>query len=175
MEIRPARSTDLYGAALTRIASWRAAFTGLVPQDFLDSMDAETISAGWAASIAAGRSRLYVAAATGTQPDCGRILGYAGTGPERDGPAHAGELYALYVHPDAWGSGVGRALLDAAARDLQQAGCTTISLWVLEANERARAFYHRYGFTQTPNRTHSSLGQLPELRLSLDLRTSTTH
>jgi ribosomal protein S18 acetylase RimI-like enzyme len=159
--VRPARPEDLYGAALARIASWHAAYTGLVPQDFLDAMDPAAIAAAWATSITTGRSRLYVAAA-GSE-----VVGYAGVGPERGGPAEAGELYALYVHPDSWGTGTGRALTDAALGDLWAAGCSTVSLWVLEANERARSFYRRYGFRETTDRTYSSLGQLPEVRMVL--------
>jgi ribosomal protein S18 acetylase RimI-like enzyme len=155
----------LLGAAEARVASWRTAFTGLVPQDFLDAMDPVSIASSWADSIAAGRSRLYVAVA-GEQ-----VIGYAGVGPERDAeaPPNTGELYALFVHPDHWGTGAGRALTDAACADLRAAGCTTVQLWVLEANIRARRFYQRYGFTETPDRTHSSLANLPELRLTAPL------
>lgn len=56
-----------------------------------------------------------------------------------------------------------------------QPHCNEIWLWVLEANTRARAFYTRYGFAETADRTHSSLNNLPELRFRLDLRTPTTH
>ena len=171
LEVRAARSGDLYGAAVARIASWRAAFTGLVPQDFLDSMDPAAIATSWADSLAAGRSRLYVA------DEGADIVGYAGVGPERDPKADStiGELYALFVHPDSWGTGAGRALTDAATSDLRFVGCAEVWLWVLEANTRARSFYTRYGFTETPDRTHSSLNNLPELRLRLNLRTPTTH
>ncbi|MGZ0151519.1 N-acetyltransferase family protein [Kribbella sp. WER1] len=144
-----------------RVASWRGAFTGLVPQDFLDAMDPAAIAAGWAGSIAAGRSRIHVA----VRDD--QIIGYAGVGPERDpdAPPNTGELYALFVHPGHWGTGAGRALADAACADLKAAECTNVQLWVLEANTRARTFYTRYGFTETPDRTYSSLGNLPEIRL----------
>lgn len=147
------------------MASWRAAFTGLVPQDFLDAMDPVSIASSWADSIAAGRSRLYVALA-GEQ-----VTGYAGVGQERDeaAPPNTGELYALFVHPDHWGTGAGRALTDAACADLRNTGCTTVRLWVLEANIRGRRFYTRYGFAETPDRTHSSLGDLPEIRLAAAL------
>ena len=167
-DVRAARSGDLYGAAVARVASWRTAFTGLVPQDFLDAMDPAKIAASWADSIAAGRSRLYVAAAVAG----GEIVGYAGVGSERDAdaPEHVGELYALFVHPDWWGSGAARVLTEAAVADLRAAGCDQVWLWVLEANARARAFYRRYGFTETPDRTHSSLNSLPELRLRLQVR-----
>ena len=165
-DVRAARSDDLYGAAVARVASWLGAFTGLVPQDFLDAMDPAKIAASWADSLAAGRSRLYVAAAGG------EIVGYAGVGPERDAgaPEHVGELYALFVHPNWWGSGAARVLTDAAVADLRAAGCDQVWLWVLEANTRARAFYRRYGFTETPDRTQSSLNNLPELRLRLQAR-----
>jgi ribosomal protein S18 acetylase RimI-like enzyme len=164
-EVRSAAPADLYGTALARLASWRGAFTGLVPQDFLDSMDPAAIASSWSDSIAAGRSRLYVAAAGEA------IVGYAGLGPERDeaAPAGTGELYALFVHPDWWGTGAGHALTAAALADLRAAGCTQVWLWVLEANKRARAFYQRYGFTETADRTHSSLNNLPELRLTCPL------
>lgn len=126
-------------------------------------MDPTSIAASWSGSLAAGRSRLYVAS------DGEQIVGYAGVGPERDpeAPAGTGELYALYVHPDAWGSGAGRALMDAAVADLRDKGCTAVWLWVLEANNRARHFYTRYGFTETGARSYSSLGDLPEIRLTL--------
>jgi GNAT superfamily N-acetyltransferase len=128
-------------------------------------MDAEAIASSWRASIAAGRSRLYVAELDGW------IAGYAGVGPERDpsAPTTTGELYALFVHPDAWGAGVGRALTGAAVDDLRAHGCDRVNLWVLEANARARHFYGRYGFADTADRTHSSLGDLPELRLFMDV------
>lgn len=116
-------------------------------------------------SIGAGRSRLYVAAAGD------RIVGYAGVGPAREGPAETGELYALFVHPNWWGTAAACLLTDAAIADLRGKGCREVWLWVLEANARARAFYRRYGFTETSARTTSSLNDLPELRLALEVVT----
>ncbi len=127
-------------------------------------MDTEAIASGWRESVAAGRSRLYVAELGS------RIVGYAGVGPERDpsAPRTTGELYALFVHPDAWGTGVGRALTGAAVDDLRAHECDRVNLWVLEANSRARAFYRRYGFVEATDRTYSSLGDLPEVRLFME-------
>ncbi|MFG1911805.1 GNAT family N-acetyltransferase [Kribbella sp. NPDC048928] len=165
MATRLARPADLLGAAEARVASWHAAFTGLVPQDFLDAMDPTAIAASWTDSIAAGRSRLHVALLDGD------VIGYAGVGPERDpqAPANTGELYALFVHPDHWGTGAGRALTDAACADLRESGCDSVQLWVLEANNRARRFYARYGFVETAGRAYSSLNDLPEVRMSASL------
>jgi GNAT superfamily N-acetyltransferase len=81
-------------------------------------MDPAAIASSWSDSIAARRSRLYVAAVGEA------IVGYAGLGPERDeaAPPRTGELYALFVHPDWWGIGAGHALTEAALADLRAAG-----------------------------------------------------
>ena len=45
--------------------------------------------------------------------DDGHVVGFASTGPSRD-EDELGELYAIYVEPDAWSTGAGRALMIAA-------------------------------------------------------------
>ena len=51
------------------------------------------------------------------------------------------ELSHLYVHPDAIGRGIGRALLEHV-KALRPRG---FELWVFQQNERARRFYERNG------------------------------
>ena len=55
------------------------------------------------------------------------------------------ELYAIYVHPDRWGTGVGQALLDVAHDALAQT-CEVAALTCLVGNARARRFYERNGW-----------------------------
>jgi ribosomal protein S18 acetylase RimI-like enzyme len=62
-----------------------------------------------------------------------------------DGRAADAEVFTLYVLRAAQGAGVGRALLTAAARVLQAEGATSLMLFVLTSNERARGFYERMG------------------------------
>jgi GNAT superfamily N-acetyltransferase len=57
-------------------------------------------------------------------------------------------LDGLYVHPDSWGTGVGRILHDESIRLLRHAGCRRCHLWVLEQNRRARHFYERLGWRE---------------------------
>lgn len=54
-----------------------------------------------------------------------------------------GELDGLFVEPDLWGGGIGRALVNAAAHEARRRG---LSLTVI-ANPRARGFYESCGFT----------------------------
>lgn len=97
------------------------------------------------------------AAAAGPQDP----VGFAAYGPERaedDEPGQPGgdredhgpaELYAIYVVPRQWSTGAGRALLDGVLALAAGDGYTDISLWVLEANARARNFYEQAGFAPT--------------------------
>ena len=54
-----------------------------------------------------------------------------------------GELDGLFVEPDMWGGGIGKALVEAAAHEARSRG---LSLTVT-ANPRARGFYESCGFT----------------------------
>jgi GNAT superfamily N-acetyltransferase len=54
-----------------------------------------------------------------------------------------GELDGLFVEPDLWGQGIGRALLDAATHQARRRG---LALSVI-ANPRARPFYESCGFS----------------------------
>jgi GNAT superfamily N-acetyltransferase len=53
-----------------------------------------------------------------------------------------GELDGLFVEPDLWGGGIGRALVDAATHEARKRG---LALKVI-ANPRARRFYEHCGF-----------------------------
>jgi GNAT superfamily N-acetyltransferase len=84
----------------------------------------------------------------------GRWLGMA-TGLPRD-PEMPDDprpvLVAMFVAPEARGSGLGAALVDAVlswARDRQADGLT---LWVTASNEAAIALYERLGFRPTGER-----------------------
>ena len=76
-------------------------------------------------------------------------LGFCSTGPSRDGDHDAGlagEVYAIYLRPEAWGRGAGRAIFNHSVEDFRQRGFTRVTLWVVIANERARRFYEAAGF-----------------------------
>ena len=95
----------------------------------------------------------------------GEVVGFANVGPAED-PAGAGELYALNVDPAHWGTGAGRALLQAAQAELARLGFGELVLWVLPANARARRFYERAGWAgDGTERTVDALGvTVPEVR-----------
>jgi GNAT superfamily N-acetyltransferase len=57
-------------------------------------------------------------------------------------------LDGLYVQPQWWSRGVGRALHDEVLDRLRAEGCQRCHLWVLEDNDRARQFYERLGWAE---------------------------
>jgi GNAT superfamily N-acetyltransferase len=63
--------------------------------------------------------------------------------------AHTFWVHAVYVHPDARGTGVSGKLLRAAIANAQSRGASRIALWVNDANAHAKALYARLGFRET--------------------------
>ena len=61
----------------------------------------------------------------------------------------APELFAMWVSPEARGSGVGEALVHAAADWSRRAGGTHLDIWVTDINAPARALYQRLGAVPT--------------------------
>ncbi len=58
------------------------------------------------------------------------------------------EVAALYVADDWIGTGLGAALMRAALALAEQLHCTAVVLGVWEKNDRALAFYKRFGFKE---------------------------
>jgi ribosomal protein S18 acetylase RimI-like enzyme len=64
-----------------------------------------------------------------------------------------GHISRFYVDVARWGQGIGGLLYAAAISHLRQVGFAQASLWVLEGNARARAWYERLGWTCTGEHT----------------------
>jgi ribosomal protein S18 acetylase RimI-like enzyme len=79
----------------------------------------------------------------------GEIVGFCTVRPSADEDAtpSIADMPTLYVRPDLWRVGVGRALCEAGMTRAAERGFGTLTLWVLEMNDRARGFYQALGFT----------------------------
>ena len=161
--IRTAEVPDAAQIARVHVASIREAYAGLVPDDYLASLDPETRSTQWAEHLRNGprdHVRTWVAWSEH------RALGFASLGPSRDEDAAPDEqeIYAVYLDPGMWGKGVARDLLRTML-----AVCTPptpVSLWVLADNQRARHFYRRHGIWPDGTERLQELGgrQILEVR-----------
>ena len=149
------------------MASWRATYRGMVPDGYLDRLSVEEREARWREALVGGSQCVLVAEGGDG------VIGFASFGPSRDADAGAdvGEIPAIYVEPSAIGTRVGRALFEAATSALREAGYRRATLWVLEANERARRFYERAGWAWdgTVDRHDFDCANEPIVRYAVDL------
>jgi RimJ/RimL family protein N-acetyltransferase len=147
--IREAVLADADALGRVHVEAWRAGYRGMMPDEFLASLDGAARAARWRERLSApiDDRRLLVAL-----DGAGALVGFAGVGPARDEPGPRGELYAINVAPAAWGSGAATLLLAAATRALEELGHREAILWVLRQNARARRFYEREGWKQTGDR-----------------------
>ncbi|MEY9878225.1 GNAT superfamily N-acetyltransferase [Streptacidiphilus sp. MAP12-33] len=149
LTVREAVEADAAPLVRVRLDAWRAAYAGVIPPAYLDELDATAAPSRLAEYLRElPRGRHYLVA---ERDD--RVVGFVVAGSERPSVESArgeragiGEVHALYVHPDAWFTGTGAALLDAATRRLAEDRFHTLTLWVLERNEQARRFYERHGW-----------------------------
>jgi ribosomal protein S18 acetylase RimI-like enzyme len=145
--VRPAGAADAEDLARVRISSWRAAYRGIVPDAVLDGFDPAAEVVTWRRRLAAVTDVWTGVAFVAEPPARPRLVGFVTTGAARHADeAGLGEVWAIYVDPDAQGQGVGRALMEAGIRDLTMRGFGEAVLWVFEANAPARAFYARLGW-----------------------------
>lgn len=66
--------------------------------------------------------------------------------------ADQGEIANLAVAPEGWGSGIGRALLDAAVKEARAREIEMVFLEVRDSNQRARRLYQSSGFEEVGRR-----------------------
>ncbi|MGB3828014.1 MAG: GNAT family N-acetyltransferase [Ornithinimicrobium sp.] len=81
-----------------------------------------------------------------------QAMGVVSVGSENTADDTVGELFGLWVSPDARGTGVARRLLEAAARTARESQMKHLVYWVGTDNGRAVAFASSFGFRPTDNR-----------------------
>ena len=57
------------------------------------------------------------------------------------------EIAAIYILPQHWRKGAGRALCDRALAEARGRDYKAVTLWVLASNDDARRFYETMGFS----------------------------
>ncbi|WIM95385.1 GNAT family N-acetyltransferase [Actinoplanes oblitus] len=158
--IRAQTADDIDAVAAVHVRSTRAGYAGIMPAGHLAALDPAVFAARRRSVLAESDRHTLVAERDG------RIVGFVSFGPDRE-VATLGELYAIYVAPDAWGTEAGRLLFEAARDALRDRHYPEMRLWVLAANERARRFYERAGMTTDGVAvTHRAAAgiELPKLR-----------
>jgi GNAT superfamily N-acetyltransferase len=144
VEIRPAGPADVSTIAAINVRGWQAAFRGIIPDDFLDQMDAQKRKSFVDEVISRGAPYHVVVAV-----DEDTVIGYVMLGPPISEDLNASqfhELYSVYIEPDRIGTGLGHLLMNHVLEYLRDGDWGHAVLWTLQDAERASRFYERTGW-----------------------------
>jgi ribosomal protein S18 acetylase RimI-like enzyme len=167
VEIAPAAPAQATALRDLHLVTWEAAYRDRASEPWYAAGLAAHAVRDWGEIV---RSQAVRGGGVLTARCAGRIVGLCQYGPTEDAdhdPEQVGQIQRLYVHPARHRAGIGRSLLSASVDRLRQRGAHTATLWVLETDRGARAFYEGLGWTPDgARRTHPPT----DLRYRLALR-----
>lgn len=154
LEIREAVPADAAKCADIHMKSWVFAYQDCVPMEIIKERNAKR-PAMWKELLENNKGSQYVVT------EEGRIIGIVGINPPRDEdlPEDVYELGGLYMDPGFVGKGAGKFAMDWVKKEIASRGYRAVSLWVLDKNVRAKAFYERNGFRWDGTQKDSGLGE----------------
>jgi GNAT superfamily N-acetyltransferase len=152
--IRAATVDDAQRIAAVHVRSWQAVYRGHFPDDFLDNLSVSGRAIGWTKWLADPNQ------VTGVYETPDGVVGFVSLGPSRDEDAGVatGELTSIYLSPGSWRCGIGTELMRWATGAARERGWTKMTLWVLEGNAVARAFYESCGWSPDGATKRGSFG-----------------
>ena len=149
---------EIRGKAFVHWKTWHEAYPGLVSDEYLERFTlekCEDIAFRWA-------SKWPENTLVALEGD--RVTGFVSYGDRGDERPDAGEIFAIYVLPERWGTGTADALMKAARERLT--GYPEICLWVLKDNARAIRFYEKQGFAPDGEELFSGNVRAWEIRMA---------
>ena len=160
MSLRAATHEDAPAIAKVFEACWRELYIGLVPQPVIERV-AGTGLALWTGLLRPEESN-WLVEVWGRPGDVSGVIRY-GRDPDQ---AETGHVFSLYVDPAAGRRGIGTALLKHAQEWFVENGLSRATLWVFEANTRARGFYAAQRWRPDGETRVEPEFETPEVRLS---------
>lgn len=154
--IRLAGAEDAQTLAHIMISAWRSAFQGILSDDIIEQYTQPApCTAMFSQILESGVGTMYLAELNS------RPMGLLYWLPESQKDVR---IEALLTIPDAWGKGIGAALMEQAAADIRAFGFTITHVWPFAENHRAQRFYRKHGFTPTGISRRSDALELEYIR-----------
>ena len=143
MSIVVATQAHVSDLARVHLASKLAAETGLVDPEYLTTFTQEGYEEKWREWVDGEDSYTFMAY------EADMPVGFISFGKLRTPPPgtskirplYSSEVYAVYVHPDCFQKGHGKALLQHAVETLRENNHKSLCLWAIDKNKRACDFY----------------------------------
>lgn len=131
---------DVNGIANVHINSWKTTYKGILPDQYLSSMNLEAKKKNWLRNLKMLHNATFVAENTN-----GEIIGFAAGGPEQtNDPLIQGEVYAIYFLQEYQRQGLGREMIKAVIHELMKMEHQNLIIWALKDNPSC-GFYRALG------------------------------
>ena len=134
-----------------QFASWSISYGNVLPASFIENDLKGELDRHWSVAFQDGSGLVGRGAFQGQA-----LVGFASLYMNRGGGAF---LDNLHVWPSLTSRGVGGRLLTDCLRTSNDHGMTSLYLWVLDENLRARKFYRRHGGVETGTEVKNHFGQ----------------
>ncbi len=141
LTIRPALPADCAALAQVQVNSYRTAYAGLFPPEYLEHFSLAEQEQDWLTLLAERPEDILLVAETAEK----EIIGYTLAIAAREVfPDYDAELVALHVKRGYQRGGAGKALVRRAVELLAERGAQSVMLWTLKGNP-IRKWYERLG------------------------------
>ncbi len=164
ISIRKAKNSDLNGIIRAHVETWKTAYKGVVPDNYIQGFVIRTQDKGWQNRLknTIEEKIFYIA-----ENNKNEIVGFAIGGLERSKhPNYKGELMGIYILKEYQRKGLGKSLTKKIVENLIDMNINTMLLWVLE-NNPYRAFYDALGGKVIDKKIHETL-KLPVVAYGYD-------
>ena len=144
---------EIRGKAYVHWQSWHEAYPGLVSPGYLEKLTlekCEKMAFTWPQN-------------TLVAVDEGRVVGFVCWGSCREELPETGEIIAIYILAEYYGTGLGRRLMEAGLEQLKE--YPRVCLWVLKENRRAVRFYEKCGYRADGEEKYLSSVEAAEIRM----------
>ncbi|NOU93551.1 GNAT family N-acetyltransferase [Paenibacillus sp. LMG 31456] len=142
VEIRCAHYKDWKALALVHSESYRSAYRGIIPDDYLDEFTAAKREIYYQKALTEGTEKIALLIVDSKAVGCMIV----GKSRDDDLDDTYGEIEAIYLLVEHRGNGLGKMFLNWGIDRLKELGYSNTSLWVLKENRNAIIFYERLGF-----------------------------
>jgi GNAT superfamily N-acetyltransferase len=146
LRISTAIHADASALREIHVQTWSDTYAEMLPSPFYERRLALHRTRRWEAEIDSQEARGGGVLLARISERPAGLCQYGPTEDEDDRPEEVGHVHRLYVHPGLQNRGVGRALLAAAAERMSRSGAVSLTLWALEADPAACAFYEHLGW-----------------------------